>query len=159
MAKNYVTDNNDGRKELNLLYDLGLRELNGGRRFTDKKEKIFLQIWQNYDVSYERIAGELHIGYSTVRNYASHIFKMVGYVIKEKVSQTTLKSSVIYFLNKSPDISDFKGSLTRQDSVKDSLRKTMKEAIQKCLEEGLDRGDISDCIDDIRNDLNSSNDT
>lgn len=159
MAKNYITDNQEGIKELNLLYDLGLRKFNGGKRLTDKKEKIFLQIWQNYDISYEKIARELHITHGTVRNYASDIFKKVGYVIGEKLTQNTLKSSVICFLDKSPETSDFKGSLTRQYSVKDSLRKTMKEAIQKCLEEGLDRGDISDCIDDIRNNINSPNDT
>lgn len=120
----------NGEEALEMLYDLGLIDINGGRRLTERKEKLFKEIWNNYEIGYPLISRKLNIGHNSVKNYASDIFKIIGNLLGEKIDQSTLRSSVTSFLTKPSSIDQFKGSLVGRKSIVDTLKPAIKELIK-----------------------------
>jgi hypothetical protein len=96
----------DGRKTLNMLYELGLQELNR------REQTIFLKIWQDDNRSSTSIAQELNLHPSTVRRITSSMFVKIGnFIGVGRLSWSTLRESVTDFLNKSQNFDDFQGVL------------------------------------------------
>lgn len=97
--------------ELNILYDLDLRDLSDSLKLSKTQEKIFLKIWKHPEKSYKSIAEELNLSYPVVRKIVSYLFKQIENIIGVKIQRSTLRISVTNFLKKSPSVDDFQGVL------------------------------------------------
>lgn len=159
MSKNSDYRDSDEWKTLNVLYDLGVREANGGKRFTEKKERIFVEIMKNPDISNQSIASKLYITSNSVKTFSSEIYQIVSIVIEEKVNKQTMKSAIRYFLDKSPSSNDFIGVLTSPVSVKKNLQATTKEFIKLLFEQGFTQDEIWEQLHHSMNNIEESEDT
>jgi hypothetical protein len=153
MSKNSDYRDSDEWKTLNILYDMGLLNANRGKRFTVKKERIFVEIMKNPDISNQSIASKLFITVDTVKTFSSEIYREISITIGEKITRQTMKSAIRCFLDKSPSSNDFVGVLISPKSIKESLHISLENLIKSFLKQGFSQDNICEQFNHIMNNI------
>jgi hypothetical protein len=140
----------EGAEALEMLYNSGLIENNNRKRLTDRKAKIFIEIWNNPEQSYQRIAKNHHLTHGTVKTYASQLFKLIGNFLNEKINQGNLKSSVYSFLL--TPAQNWRGIVSKEGSILDNLSHENRNFVKDCArKKNISEADVlNEIIDDLR---------